>query len=73
MDTADGTDKVPELKRDAEDEKSAEIVANIERYLNNHTREGGHAYQQNMAARPGEWHPLEAAEDDALFRTPRDS
>jgi hypothetical protein len=37
---------------------SAEIATNIERYLNNHTREGGHAYQHNMAARRETWHPL---------------
>ena len=43
---------------DGEDPQA--IAANVERYLNNHTREGGHAWQMNMAARPQSWHPLEA-------------
>ncbi len=34
---------------------SDEIGRNIERYLNNHTREGGKAWQMNMAARPENW------------------
>jgi hypothetical protein len=38
-----------------------EVRTNIERYLNNHTREGGHAWQMNMAARPQSWHPLETS------------
>lgn len=41
---------------------SAEIAANIERYLRNHTREGGHAWQMNMAARPSHWQPLPTTE-----------
>lgn len=48
---------------DTEDAESA--AANIERYLNNHTREGGHAWQMNMAARPEAWHPLEARSEQA--------
>lgn len=36
-------------------------AANIERYLNDHTREGGRAWEMNMAARPQSWHPLETA------------
>jgi hypothetical protein len=45
---------------DAEEvEESESVASNIERYLNNHTREGGHAWQMNMAARPETWHPLE--------------
>ncbi len=46
---------------DTEDAESA--ASNIERYLNNHTREGGHAWQMNMAARPEAWHPLEASSE----------
>lgn len=45
-------------------EDAQTIAANIERYLNNHTREGGHAWQMNMAARPQTWHPLEASQTD---------
>lgn len=51
---------------DTEDAESA--ATNIERYLNNHTREGGHAWQMNMAARPETWHPLEASSE----QTPED-
>lgn len=39
-------------------EDNLAIAANIERYLNNHTREGSHAWQMNMAARQEAWHPL---------------
>lgn len=35
-----------------------EAAANIERFLNNHTREGGRASAQNMVVRPSKWHPL---------------
>ena len=47
-----------------ESEDAQAIAANIERYLNNHSREGGHAWQMNMAARPQTWHPLEASQTD---------
>ena len=40
-------------------ENSSTVAANIERYLSNHTKEGGHAFQMNMAARQEAWHPLE--------------
>ena len=43
------------------------IAANIDRYLDNHTREGSHAWQMNMAARPANWHlilPGEASDSD---------
>lgn len=49
---------------DTEDAES--VAANIERYLNNHTREGGHAWQMNMAARPEAWHPLELSSEKGL-------
>ena len=50
-------------------EDSLVIAANIERYLNNHTREGSHAWQMNMAARPETWHPLgEAPPSGAQLR-----
>lgn len=37
------------------DDELAAAKANIEHFLNNHTRNGGLARQQNMAARPGSW------------------
>jgi hypothetical protein len=58
-------DTEPMVSDDATEEEKASIAANIERYLNNHTREGGHAYQHNMAARPQDWHPLELSGDPA--------
>ena len=54
--------------QDSEDTQA--IAANIERYLNNHTREGGHAWQMNMAARPQTWHPLEAGQTDTHHSRP---
>jgi hypothetical protein len=53
----DEHDPIPLDVEDAEDSES--VASNIERYLNNHTREGGHAWQMNMAARPEAWQPLE--------------
>jgi len=44
---------------DPDSEDLEDVETNIDRYLNNHTREGGHAWQMNMAARPQSWHPLE--------------
>jgi hypothetical protein len=57
----DEQDPVVTTAEDAEDAES--VAANIERYLNNHTREGGQAWQMNMAARPGSWQPLELTSD----------
>ena len=35
-----------------------DIRSNIERYLNDHAREDGHAWQMNMAAKRPEWTPI---------------
>jgi hypothetical protein len=61
-------DPSPLERLDSEDAQA--IAANIERYLNNHTREGGHAWQMNMAARPQTWHPLEASQTDTHHSRP---
>lgn len=55
---------------ESQDSEDKAIAANIERYLNNHTREGGHAWQMNMAARPQTWHPLEASQPDTHHSKP---
>jgi hypothetical protein len=53
MKTQSTSDQQARLADDA-----SKIAANIETYLNNHTREGAHAYMHNMAARRETWHPL---------------
>lgn len=55
MATDDGTgpqDRGGNLKQE---QLTGEIARNIERYLNDHTRDGGKAWQMNMAARPEKW------------------
>jgi len=54
----------PQHRDEIDSEDTESVASNIERYLNNHTREGGHAWQMNMAARPDAWHPLEATSGD---------
>jgi hypothetical protein len=49
---------LPGVELEATGETPSVVASNIERWLNNHIREGGHAWQMNMAARPAKWHPL---------------
>ena len=48
----------PSVSENAERSVPIETAANIEHFLNNHTREGGRAAAHNMVARPANWHPL---------------
>lgn len=41
----------PRVEREAISDQAAVVAANIERFLNNHTREGGRM-RSNMVARP---------------------
>lgn len=45
------------------------IKANVERYLNNHSREGARAWQMNMAARPGSWEMVLKQKDKPTLDT----
>ena len=56
----------PDKPNDLDDEDVDSVAANVERYLNNHTREGGHAWQMNMAARPEAWQPLEVSSETSV-------
>lgn len=64
MDTGNYPSSLSDVERQAIEDSEA-IATNVERYLNNHTREGGHAWQMNMAARRQEWHPLQAEAEHA--------
>jgi hypothetical protein len=46
----------------------AEVRANIERFLDKHTREGGIAFQHNMAARPAKWRVIDPPSQDEAPR-----
>jgi len=47
-----------QLRLEETSNENSKATSNIERFLNNHTREGGHSWQSNMVARPVKWHTL---------------
>lgn len=51
------------------EERIAQARANIERFLDKHTREGGIALQHNMAARPAKWRIIDPQADQAPRQT----
>ncbi|MGB7923478.1 MAG: hypothetical protein WCF57_09555 [Pyrinomonadaceae bacterium] len=57
MQQEDGNEAVSVIASDIKDsdENGSPVAANIERYLDNHTREGATAWQFNMAAVPADW------------------
>jgi hypothetical protein len=56
------SDKTP---GDVSEDRIAEVKANIERFLDKHTREGGVALQHNMAARPAKWRIIDPQADES--------
>lgn len=51
------------------DSQIAKARANIERFLDKHTREGGIAAQNNMVARPPKWRIIGDTQSDPVLVT----